>query len=134
MQVGAFNIRHELLCSCTGERAGHAIMGWVSAAWLWLQHTWHTVHGRGHQAWHSVAGWAHQAWHPVAGWAHQAWHLVAGWAHQAWHPVAGWAHQAWHPVSGWAHQLLHYLNIAWNWVIGFVTHAYARVKHAMQRP
>ena len=112
MQGGAFNTRHDLLCCCTGERAGHAVMGWVSFAWLWLQQTWHTVHG----------------------WGHQAWHTVAGWGHQAWHPVAGWAQQAWHPLAGWAHQLLHYLNIAWNWVIGFVTHAYARVKHAMQRP
>ena len=42
-----------------------------------------------------------------------------------------WLQQAWHTVLGWGHRALHYLDIAWNWIVGFVTHAYARLCQAV---
>ena len=62
---------------CTGERAGHALLGWLSVAWLWLQ-------------------------------------------------------QAWYTVLRWGDRAVYHLNIAWNWIVGFVTHAAMRMKHAVQ--
>ncbi len=79
LDLSCCNLHHGIiLCSCSGERIGHALMGWISTAWLWLQ-------------------------------------------------------QAWHVVCVWGHQALYYLDIAWNWVVGFVTHAYARLKGAIRR-
>ena len=56
-------------------------------------------------------------------------HALMGWFSALWLSLQ----QAGYTLLGWGHQALHYLNIAWNWTVGFVTHAYARLKHAVRR-
>ncbi len=56
------------------ERAGHVLLGWLTATWLWLV-----------QAWDVVAGWGHQCWSALE----RAWFWVVGAVMHAVHWVRG---------------------------------------------
>jgi hypothetical protein len=54
------------------ERAGHALLGWLTTAWLWLLQAWEVVAEWGRQCWGALL----RAWHRIAGAVMHAVHWV----------------------------------------------------------